>query len=374
MHATGSSSDRTSSSTSTGVDPVRSATSRWAASRSASASVRCSPCEACVRAGSPSSVSTSSSRCGPTVDTPRRTSSGRAAASAAASPLRRHGGSYSSPTCDRLAGKLVVRLGDHRSAPRDERRPGVTELFAGVGELHVPHVERRLDLVGRPSARLLEQRVALSNDAVELEAQRVVLDCKCNECVVEESSPLGRCALHDHEVVGREDADADGAEQIAGPGEVLPVDLHPIAPVGIDLGLDQRLALGPRREPSPGSPPRRRRRGPTHRPAPRACSSASPGTPGPRRGSSCPARCRRSPPSRPRSDRTWRPSSCGSRRAPAVRRSRLDHVTGRGRASTGTGSRRGRHRAAPPASSGRASTASPRRLRPPRRRRRGSRG
>ena len=46
----------------------------------------------CAPAGRRSNSSTSS-RCGPTVDTPRRTSSSRASASAAASPRRRHAGS-----------------------------------------------------------------------------------------------------------------------------------------------------------------------------------------------------------------------------------------------------------------------------------------
>ena len=36
-------------------------------------------------------------------------------------------------------------------------------------------------------------------------------------------------ALDDHEVVGREDRDANRAEQVAGPGEALAVHLHPVA-------------------------------------------------------------------------------------------------------------------------------------------------
>ncbi len=90
----GSSSLSTSSSTSTGALPAFSATIRWAPRRRARASVRCSPCEAWVRAGMPLTNSSTSSRCGPTVLTPRRRSSVRAAASAAARPpLPRHGGS-----------------------------------------------------------------------------------------------------------------------------------------------------------------------------------------------------------------------------------------------------------------------------------------
>ena len=66
--------------------PVTSVITWCDASRSARASERCSPCEACVRAGSPPMRSSTSSRCGPTVDTPRRTSSRRLAASAASRP------------------------------------------------------------------------------------------------------------------------------------------------------------------------------------------------------------------------------------------------------------------------------------------------
>ncbi len=49
----GSSSENTSSSSSTGGVPVSAVTTWCAASRSASASERCSPCDACVRAGRP---------------------------------------------------------------------------------------------------------------------------------------------------------------------------------------------------------------------------------------------------------------------------------------------------------------------------------
>ena len=78
--------ENTSSSSSTGGESTAAVTTWCTASRSASASVRCSPWLACVRAGAPPIDSATSSRCGPTVDTPRRTSSDRAAASAAARP------------------------------------------------------------------------------------------------------------------------------------------------------------------------------------------------------------------------------------------------------------------------------------------------
>ena len=73
----GSSSENTSSSSSTGGAPAAAVTSWWAASFSARDRARCSPCEAWVRAGRPASSTCSSSRCGPTRLTPRRTSSVR---------------------------------------------------------------------------------------------------------------------------------------------------------------------------------------------------------------------------------------------------------------------------------------------------------
>src|SRR4051812_32983748 len=88
-----SSSLSTSSSTSTGAVPARSVISRCAPSRRARAKVRCSPCEAWVRAGIPATASSTWSRWGPTVETPRRTSSCRASVNAAGRPVRRQAGS-----------------------------------------------------------------------------------------------------------------------------------------------------------------------------------------------------------------------------------------------------------------------------------------
>jgi hypothetical protein len=118
----------------------------------------------------------------------------------------------------------------------------VPERFADGCEPCVPDIERRFDLVGQPSVGLLQQHVALPQDAVELEARGVVLRCKCNECVVEEAAPFGRTTLDEHEVVGREDAHPHRAEQIAAAREALPVDLHPVAALPGQLGLDQHLA------------------------------------------------------------------------------------------------------------------------------------
>ena len=67
----GSSSLNTSSRSSTGSRSITDAISRCPARRSASASVRCSPCDAWLRASSPLSTRRQSSRCGPTSVMPR---------------------------------------------------------------------------------------------------------------------------------------------------------------------------------------------------------------------------------------------------------------------------------------------------------------
>ena len=203
--------------------------------------------------------------------------------------------------------------------PLDQRGPRPTELLAGRGQLGVPHVEGRRGIAVEAAADLAQQRVALAEDAIELEAHRVVLDRQGDEGVVEEPPALARPALDESQVVGREHGDPHHAEEVAGPRQSLPVDLHP-APAGRrDLGLDQRLPpvvvararRGRRRSP--------RRRGRAHRWRHPGSSTAWPGRRAPRRGSSCPARCRRRRRSCPASARTSPPRSCGSRRARAAR-------------------------------------------------------
>ena len=82
------------------------------------------------------------------------------------------------------------------------------------------------------------------------DAQRVVAGVQRDERVVEEAPPLARAALDEREVVGREHRHPQRAEQVTGPAQRLPVDLHPVAAAGDELGLEQQLAalalgLGP---------------------------------------------------------------------------------------------------------------------------------
>ena len=94
-------------------------------------------------------------------------------------------------------------------------------------------------LVVESTARALEQRVALLEDLVDLAAQRVVARVRRHQCVIEELPALGRAALHQLEVVGREHGDAQHAEQVAGPLERLPVDEDPVAARRHQLRLDE---------------------------------------------------------------------------------------------------------------------------------------
>ena len=73
--------------------PTLSVTSRCAPRRRASASVRCSPCDACVRAGMPSMKNSTSSRCGPTRRHATTHVVGTGLGQGRASPRCRHGGS-----------------------------------------------------------------------------------------------------------------------------------------------------------------------------------------------------------------------------------------------------------------------------------------
>ena len=186
----GSSSDSTSSSTSTGVDPVRSAPAVRGQAH-ARASVRCSPCEAWVRAGIPAMDNASSSRWGPTVETPRRTSASRAAASAAARPVRRHAGSYVNDT-GVGAGELGVGLRDHRREARRRAWPGRDRSWSPTSASGRP--TRR---AWPPPPRRAGRRPASATCCVDARCgrargARVVLRCKRNERVVEEPPPIGR--------------------------------------------------------------------------------------------------------------------------------------------------------------------------------------
>ena len=175
--------------------PVSSCTTRWPASRSASASVRCSPCDACVRASRPSIVeASSSSRCGPTRVTPRSISARRRRSSSVAQRLldvagrrlarstrRRRGGPVRfvagrHRTCF-VVGENGVRVGDRRAEAIEQLQAAADELGAGTaraGRRSTSSVVTRV-VVAHAAA---QQSVALLQDPLEVGPGRVVAHCE----------------------------------------------------------------------------------------------------------------------------------------------------------------------------------------------------
>ena len=143
---------------------------------------------------------------------------------------------------------------------------------------------------GRPSA----SAARCAGAAIRSRSVRSASCCglQRHEDVVEVAPPLGRAALHQREVVGREHGDPQRPEQVAGPRSALAVDLHPVRPpapssASISSSRALALALGPH--------DRRRRTLADERVGRRAAERrrAWRGSRSPRAGWSCPARCHR---------------------------------------------------------------------------------
>src|SRR5205823_12966682 len=121
----------------------------------------------------------------------------------------------------RLPRDVGVALADERFEFSNELGAGDTERVASRRQLGVPDVQCELDVAAQATVGLLEQRVALPDDAFELDPQRVVLAMQRNERRVEELASVRRPTLDQREVVGGEDADTDDAEQVAPPRKAL---------------------------------------------------------------------------------------------------------------------------------------------------------
>jgi len=135
-----------------------------------------------------------SSRCGPRVETPRRTSSRRAPARAtASSPSKdRRYSSRDAIGCleaTRCAGEHLVGGVDERLEICAEALSGVDEARARLGQPLVPDVEGDRHLVTESPRALAEQGGALAKDAVDLVAQRAGLGVEQRQCVVEQVAP-----------------------------------------------------------------------------------------------------------------------------------------------------------------------------------------
>ena len=119
----------------------------------------------------------------------------------------------------------------------------MAELVAQLGELRVPHVEGDLRLHVEAPCGLLQQRVALLQHTIQLEAHRVVLQGQRHQGVVHEATPFARTTLHQLEVVGRKHGDAHHPQQIAATTQALLVHLHSVAPRAVQFQLHQHLTF-----------------------------------------------------------------------------------------------------------------------------------
>ena len=97
---------------------------------------------------------------------------------------------------------------------------------------------------GRPP-RLLQQGVALLEDAFDVAAHHVGLVVEARGGVVQPPAPLPRPALHQHQIVGAEQRDGEGVEQVAATLDRLPVELDAVATPHRQLGFEQQGAGAP---------------------------------------------------------------------------------------------------------------------------------
>ena len=289
----GSSSENTSSSNSTGGAPISVATTSCAASRSARASDRCSPCDACVRAGAPldrqvelvamrtdrrhrSADVVVACRCG---EPPpgRLPTTARRSRRCRRSPLRR--------ARTRSPGRAARRASRSTRAEtsaspalrtaRPTRRACQRALTAAV-----------------PAGHLLQERVPLPEDASRSVRSTSSFGLRGDERVVEVAAPLGGPALHQREVVGREHGDPQRTEQVTRARSRLAVHLHPLTARdrARPRSAARVLPFGFRRARRRVVAPMRTKR--LGRRAAERCQRREVRRP-PRAGWSCPARCRR---------------------------------------------------------------------------------
>ena len=243
--------------------------------------MRCSPWLACVRGGPVADREHHLVTVGPHrrhaaahVVTPRRGAAPRPAPPCAGRRRRPRSprGLVAGHDQRRAAGQRVVgrrpgpgasgRAGRARAAAR--AAPAAASLASHTSSVNAVASSSRPPVC---LSRALRWRRTLST----LAAQRVVAGVQAHQRVVEEAPALRRPVLHDGQVVGREHRDPQRAEQVAGPAQRLAVDEHPVAPVRLDLRLDQQLAalaLGQRphdRERRPAAHERVGRRAPERR-------------------------------------------------------------------------------------------------------------
>jgi len=142
----------------------------------------------------------------------------------------------------------VVRRLHERGHRGDQVEPRGEDLRAERGQVRIPHLEGREHVVGAAPAAArrgggLQQSVALLEDPVVVRAHAGHPRGPRDEQVVEEPAALGGVALHQREVLGREQHRAQKAEHLARARHRRPVDPRAVGTAGVDLDLDDRLAV-----------------------------------------------------------------------------------------------------------------------------------
>ena len=131
-----------------------------------------------------------SSRCGPTVETPRRTSASRPR------PARLPGPRAATPARTRAppataAGEVGVGLGHIGCDPRHERRPGVAEVLAD-GAILPSHTSSVAPAPRQSPAACFSSMLRWRTMRSSSSRAASYFVAKCNQRVVEEPPPLGR--------------------------------------------------------------------------------------------------------------------------------------------------------------------------------------
>ena len=231
----GSSSENTSSSSSTGGAPI--SVARRAGGRPGAAPAPASAARPATRGCARRQAVDARARgrrggARPSV-TWRRTSSARAVAKRGGQPVAapRRLVAAARPAAGAPATLRVGLADQRRRSSVEQRRPRRGQAprrpSASLAS-HTSSVAARLS-VAEPAAGLLQQRVALPEDALEVGAQRVVLRAAAPRARRRGTAGARRAALDEREVVGREHRDPEHAEQVAGPRQALAVDQHAVA-------------------------------------------------------------------------------------------------------------------------------------------------
>src|SRR5229473_1033779 len=146
-----------------------------------------------------------------------------------------------------MNGNICSPLRDSVKARCHRRADSIDESFSGFGDgrpssgqLLVPDVECGHDVLGWSwiPGGLFQKGVALTKDAIQLAACRIMPWMKGDQQVVQIIPAALRSSLDESEVVGSEHADLQCPQQVTGAPKWLPIYLNPPATNRLDLRLD----------------------------------------------------------------------------------------------------------------------------------------